>query len=113
MALLLCLFVMVLTSVLLVGLLGTATSQLTAVRNTADYERALYLAGAAVHHALAEIEADPSWRGDISSTEFPAGSGNTYTASAVDGAGNTVVITGSGTAGSVTRKLEVTIDPGT
>ncbi len=112
MALLVCLFVMLLVSLTLLGMLGTARSQMTALHNTADYERALYLAGAGVHHALAEIEADLGWRGDISATEFPAGSGNTYSASATDGSGNTVVVTGTGVAGSVTRKLQVTVDPG-
>ena len=110
--LLLCLFVMALVSTVLVGMLGSQTVQMTALRNTADYERALYLAGAGTHHALAEIENDPSWMGDIAPTEYPAGSGNTYAASAVPGAGNTIVVTGTGVAGTVTRKLQVTILPG-
>ena len=112
MSLLVCLFVIGITSILLVGILQTAMVQMSAVRNTADYDRALYLAGAAVHQALAEIEADQSWLGTISSTELPAGSGNTYSATTSSGTGSTVVITGVGNTATVTRNLQVTILPG-
>ena len=110
MALLVCLFVMLISSLILVGMLDTARSQMAAVRNTADYERALYLAGAGVHHALAEIEADVDWRDGVANVEFPSGSGNTYTATAADGEDDTIVVTSVGVAGSVTRKLQVTVE---
>ncbi len=110
MALLVCLFVMLITSFILVGMLDTARSQMAAVRNTADYERALYLAGAGVHHAVAEIEADPSWRDDTGTIEFPSGSGNTYQAKAGDGVSGTIVIKSVGIAGDVTRTLQVTLE---
>lgn len=112
MSMLLCLFTLSLTSMILVGMLGSQTIQLSAHRNVADYERALYLAGAGAHHALTEIENNSSWLGTIPSTEFPAGSGTTYSAVAVTGAGGTVVVTGTGVAGDVTRRIQVTILPG-
>jgi hypothetical protein len=112
MSLLVCLFVITVTSALLIGILDTCTMQYSAIRNTTDYEAAQYLAGAAVHHALAELEADPNWIAGIPATEFPTGSGRTYSATAVPGAGQTVVVTGVGVAGSTTRRLEVTVSLG-
>ncbi|MBX7168051.1 MAG: hypothetical protein K1X74_17075 [Pirellulales bacterium] len=110
-ALLLSLFVIAVTSVMVLGMLDTQTSEAAAVRNAIDYDRALYLAGAAVHSALAELEIDPSWSKGISSTEFPAGSGNHYSAT-VDQVDGLIVVTGSGSSGAVTRNLQVTIQTG-
>jgi Tfp pilus assembly protein PilX len=110
--LLLCLFVIGVTSVLLLGILETAMLEMTAARNTADYERAVYLAGAGIHHALAELEQDPNWTGPIPPTEFPAGSGNTYEVTTSPGSGNTIIVTSTGTAGTVTRTLEATVQLG-
>ena len=112
MALLVCLFVVAVTSSLLVGVLDTCTTQYSAVRNTTDYDAAQYLAGAAVNHALAELELNPTWTTGIPSTEFPVASGRTYSATVAAGAGTTVVVTGVGTAGSTTRRLEVTVSIG-
>lgn len=112
MALLVCLFVVAVTSALLVGVLDTCTTQYSAIRNTTDYDAAQYLAGAGVHHALAEIEQDSNWMTGIPSTEFPIGSGRTYSATVVPGTGGTVVVTGVGTAGNTTRRLEVTVSIG-
>jgi len=97
------------TSAIVVSMLDAEMLRLTALRNASNYDRALYLAGAAVHHALAELEADPTWRTGVSSSDFPAGSGGAYTASVADSATNTVVITADGTSGGVTRKLTVTV----
>jgi hypothetical protein len=109
MALLVCLFVVGVTSALLVGILDTCTTQYSAVRNSTDYEAALYLAGAAVHHALAELEQDPSWNAGIPATQFPPGSGRTYSATLAPGSGSSIIITGVGTAGVVTRRVEATV----
>jgi type II secretory pathway component PulK len=107
--LLVCLFVMAMTTALLMAVLDTQTLQMSAVRNTGDYDKALYLAGAGVNHALAMLESDNTWRTGISSTQFPTGSGNTYSAMAVDGTGGAVVVTGTGTAGTITRKVQITM----
>lgn len=106
------LFVMAVTSVLVISIMDTETLQFAALRNTMDWDRARYLAEAGMQHALAELEADITWRSGVSNTEFPAGSGNVYWASAVDGTNGMVVVTAWGQAGNVTRKLETTVKQG-
>jgi len=108
-ALLVCIFVVALTATIVVSMLEIETTEMAASRNTVYYEQALYAAGAAAHHALAELAADPSWRAGIATTEFPAGSGNTYSATIVNGVSGQVVITAVGTASGVTRRLQVTV----
>jgi Tfp pilus assembly protein PilX len=109
-ALLVCIFVMVIVTAVVVAVLETQMIQMTALRHTIGHEQAQYLAGAGAHHALAELEAAPGWRTGIPATEFPAGSGATYSATAVDGGSGTVIVTGIGTADGVTRKVEVTVE---
>jgi len=110
--LLLVLFMMAVTSTIVLGVITSNTSQLAALRNSADYERALYVAGAGIHHALAKLEADSNWRNGLSSVAFPSGSSDSYSVTVVDGEGDEVTITSTGTAGQVTRKLEVTVELG-
>jgi hypothetical protein len=110
MALLVCLFVMTLASTSLVGILGSMTAEFAALRNTVDYERALYLAGAGAHHALAELEADSSWTAGIGNT--PA-SGTQYYSATVAPQGDGIIVTGVGVSGNVTRRVAVTVDFGT
>ncbi len=110
-ALLICLFVVSATAMMVISMVDAETYQYSALRNTMAYERANYLAAAAVNHALAELEQDVTWRTGITSTEFPSGSGDTYAATAADGSGKQVVVTGTGTADGVTRTLQVTIQP--
>jgi hypothetical protein len=111
-ALLVAIFVMTVTAAIVVLMLETQVSQMAALRHTAAYERANYLAAAATHHALAELEADPSWRTGIPSTEFPAGSGQTYSATVAAIDSSTVVVTATGNASNVARKLQVTVQLG-
>lgn len=111
-ALLVCLFVMSLTTVLVVTIVDTQTLEMTALRNVGDYERANYLAAAAVHHACSQLEQDDAWRTGIPSTVFPSGSGYTYSATVVNGTGSQVIVTGIGVAGGITRTLQVTVDLG-
>lgn len=108
-ALLLVLIVMVLTSLILAGIGNGLTTQFSAYRNTADYDQAQYLAGAGVHHAVAMLEEDNAWRGSISNIELPPGSGNRYSVTAVDGNPGEVVVTATGEAGVVTRRLECVV----
>lgn len=108
-ALLLCLFVIFIVTLMVVNVLDTTTLQLSAMRNTIEYERALYLANAGVHHAAALLEADSTWRGTISEGAFPAD--DTYSATAVDGPDiYTVVVISSGVAGEVTRNVTAVIE---
>jgi Tfp pilus assembly protein PilX len=105
-ALLLVLFLVVMVSTLVVNMLSTVAVHYSAIRNTLDYDRALYLANAGVHHACAQLEASSTWRDTVSEGTYPAD--DSYTASAVT-AGSYVLITSQGAAGGVTRKLEATI----
>lgn len=111
-ALLTALFVMTATSTIVITMLDTQTLQYAALRNTIDWDRARYLAEAGMQHALAELETDINWRNGILTTEFPAGSGNTYSATATDGTSGDVVITAVGTAGNVVRRLQTTVKQG-
>jgi hypothetical protein len=106
------LFVMALTAVLVIGILDTEAAHFAALKNTTDYDRARYLAEAGLAHALAQLEHDITWRDGISTTEFPSGSGDTYTASVTDGADAMVIITAAGTSGNITRRLQATIKHG-
>jgi Tfp pilus assembly protein PilX len=108
-ALLFCLFVIFVVTLMVVNVLDTTTLQLSALRNTIEYERALYLANAGVHHAVALLEADTTWRGTISEPSYPAD--DTYSATAVDGANAyTAVVTSSGVAGEVTRNVTAVVE---
>ncbi|MCG8584160.1 MAG: hypothetical protein MI757_05555 [Pirellulales bacterium] len=111
-AILVCMFVTLVMSVMVISALKMQNSRMAAVRNTTAYEQALYLAGAAAHHALAELEADSSWRTGLSNVEFPPGSGNTYSATVTDDPLSNVTIDASGTADGITRKLQLSVSAG-
>lgn len=117
MAFMLALFVMAVTTMVVVTILDTQTMQFSALRNTVDYDRARYLAEAGVQHAVSMLESDFDLNGvggfTIPATQFPSGSGNTYQATIgplqSDG---TRIVTGEGTAGGFTRRLEIRIKMG-
>lgn len=107
-ALLLCLFVLSIVSVWVVNMYQSATVYQSAQRNTIEYEQALYLANAGVHHALAELEASLAWRGTVSAGSYPAS--GSYSATAVNGAtSGTVDVTSTGVSGGATRRVQATI----
>lgn len=106
------LFIMTVTSVIVISIMDTETMQYSALRNTMQWDRARYLAEAGTQHALANLEIDFSWRGDVVATEFPAGSGNFYSATATDGVDGAVNVTGMGVAGTVTRRLTTIVKQG-
>jgi len=108
MALLLCLFVVFMVSSLVLSVLNTETVQLSAARNVHDYERALYLANAGVHHACAELEDDATWRGSVSDGSYP--NDNTYQAIATTGTGSTVDIVSTGVSGAITRTIQAAVE---
>ena len=76
-ALLLALFVMTVCSMIAITILETQTLQLTALRNTIEYDRARYLAESGIQHALAFVEEDYDLIGidkyDIPWTNSPDG----------------------------------------
>jgi Tfp pilus assembly protein PilX len=102
-ALLICLSIIFLVTLLIVNVLDTLTLELSSVRNNIDYERALYLANAGVHAVAAELEASPIWRGTITDGAYPGH--DTFSATAVDGPINTVVVTSRGVSGGITRTI--------
>ena len=96
-------------TMLLVQILDTQTLNAAALRNTLDYQRALYLANAGVHAVAAELEADPTWRGVLTEGAYPAH--DTYTVSAVSGADlDMVIVTASGVSGDRTRTISAKIE---
>ena len=103
-----CMFVLFVVTLMVVSVFDATTLQLARVRNTLEYERALYLANAGVHHAVAMLEADSTWRGVVSEGTYPAD--DTYTSTTVDGANPfTAIVTSSGVAGEVTRTVTALI----
>jgi Tfp pilus assembly protein PilX len=107
-ALLFCMFILTMITLMVVNVLDTTTMELSALRNSMDYERALYLANAGVHQIAATLEANSAWRGTITDGAYP--SDNTYSATAVNGPNSTVIVTSSGVAGDVTRRLHATFE---
>jgi len=107
-ALLLCLFVLSIVTVWAVSMLDSASVYQSALRNTIEYEQALYQANAGVHHVLAELESNTAWRGTVTAGSYPAS--GSYSATAVNGAAaGTVDLTSTGVAGGATRRLQATV----
>ncbi len=111
-ALMLALFVMTVVSTLVVSMSNTQMLRYSALRNTRDWDSSRYLAEAGLHHALSQLEKDIDWRSGVPATEFPAGSGETYSASVVDGPGGTVIVTARGSVGTFSRVLRATVKHG-
>lgn len=109
MALLLCLFVITIVTVWLVDMLNSEAVYQSALRNAIEFEQALYLANAGVHHTLAELEGGATLPFNVPSGGSSPPAAGSYYASAVDGGGGQVVITSEGRAGEVTRRVEATI----
>jgi type II secretory pathway component PulK len=101
-------FVLSIVTVWLVDMLDSATVYQSALRNTIEYEQALYLANAGVHHAVAQLETNSSWLGTATAGGYPAS--GSYLATAVTGSvAGTVDIVSIGVSGQVTRKLSATV----
>lgn len=91
-----------------VDMLESASVYQSALRNTIEYEQALYQANAGVHHALAQLESNASWRGTVTAGSYPAS--NSYSATAANGAAaGTVDITSTGVVGGATRRVSSTV----
>jgi hypothetical protein len=105
---LICLFVLSLVTVWTVDMLESASIYQSALRNTIEYEQALYQANAGVQHVLSQLEADITWRGTATAGSYPAS--GSYSATAANGAiVGTVDVTSAGVAGATTRRVQATI----
>jgi Tfp pilus assembly protein PilX len=107
-ALMICMFIIFIVTLLVVNILDTLTLELASVRNNNNYERALYLANAGVHAVAAQLETDATWRGTITDGAYPAD--DTYQAIAVNGSIGQCVVTARGVAGEVTRTVVATFE---
>jgi hypothetical protein len=102
------LFVLSLVTVWTVDMLESASIYQSALRNSIEYEQALYQANAGVQHVLSQLEADLAWRGTATGGSYPAS--GSYSATAVNGAASgTVDVTSTGVAGATTRRVQATI----
>ena len=110
-ALIVCIFAMVIVSSMVVLALDVATTEMSITRNTLDLSKALYVADAGIQHALAMLRSDRTWRDGFPSpgVEFPAGWGSGYVVTVADGAGGEVIVTATGTAGSLSKTIRATI----
>lgn len=111
-ALLAALFVMSVSSMVVLAILDSQTSQYAALRNTVAYDEARYLAEAGMAHGLALLENDITWRGTLSRTEFPRGSNRFYQTLIESGAGGTVIVTGTGESADFVRTVSVVVKQG-
>jgi Tfp pilus assembly protein PilX len=107
-ALLFTLFIVAFITLMAINVLDTTTLEMSALRNTIDYERALFLANAGVHEAAAQLETDSSWTGTITDGSYPAD--DTYQAVVASAGTNKVTVTSIGVAGEITRTLQATIE---
>jgi hypothetical protein len=105
---LICLFVLSLVSVWTVDMLESASVYQSALRNSIEYEQALYQANAGIQHVLYQLETDVTWRGTVTAGGYPAS--GSYSATAVNGAiAGTADVTSTGVAGATTRRIQATI----
>jgi len=111
-ALLLALFVMTVSSALVLAIVDSQSLRYAALRNTRQWDQARYLAEAGLHHALSRLEADFSWRDGIGWTEFPSGSGDRYRVEVAEDDDGNVVLTTVGSSGNFTRTLGATVKQG-
>lgn len=109
-------FVMAVTTVIVISILDTQTLQFSSLRNTLAYDRSRYLAEAGVQHALAILESNydnPAlYTLGIANTAFPVGSTDSYSATVRQGPNGTVIIAGTGNSGAFTRRLEIVVKMG-
>jgi hypothetical protein len=101
-------FIISFMTLMVVNVLDTTTLEMAVVRNSMDYERALFLANAGVHEVAAQLEANSTWLGTITDGLYPAT--DTYQAVAVSGGSYTVNVTSIGVAGEVTRTVQAVIE---
>jgi len=101
-------FIIAFMTLMVINVLDTTTLELSALRNSMDYQRALFLANAGVHEVAAQLEATSTWTGSITDGAYPAD--DTYEAIAISGGNYTVSVTSVGVAGEITRTVQAIIE---
>lgn len=107
-ALLFCIFIIAFMTLMVVNVLDATTLETSALRNSMDYERALYLANAGVHEVAAQLEANSTWTGTITDGSYPAD--DTYQAIATSASNFTVEVTSTGVSGEIRRTVQALIE---
>ncbi len=95
-------------TLMVINVLDTTTLEMSALRQSMDYERALFLANAGVHEIAAQLEADSTYRTTITNGAYPAD--DTYEATVVDDGSYRVIVTSKGVSRGITRTVEATIE---
>jgi Tfp pilus assembly protein PilX len=109
--LLMCLFVIFIVSALLMNILQTETLQLSATRNTIEYEQALYWANAGIHQACSNIIATPSWRGTVTEGSVPPSpTPFGFSVTAIDNGTGGVTVTATGYSGRGARTVQANVE---
>lgn len=108
-ALILAMLIMGTVSAIVISMVDMVTMQMTVIRNTIAWDQARYLAEAGIAEGLCQLENDNAWRTGITATQFPALSGNTFAVTVTDPGTGSLVLTSTGIANGVTRKVEATV----
>ncbi|MEO1526857.1 MAG: hypothetical protein AAFX06_15580 [Planctomycetota bacterium] len=103
---------MALATALVVATLEAERMRYMSLRNTMQWESARYAAEAGLNEAFARLATDIDWRDGIATTEFPEGSGMTYTVAVSEGADGEVEVSSIGRAGGFSRRLNSTVKQG-
>ncbi len=90
---------------MITGTLSLTTGATSVQRSALMKEQAVFLADAGLEHALIRVKNAPAWRTGF--TNQPLGAG-TYTVTLVD-SGSNVIITSTGTVGSLSAQLSIRV----
>lgn len=110
-ALLLCIFVAAVTSILLLGILESQRIEMQTVTNVVESERANFMAEAAIHEIKSRLLTSSAWRGKTGWRRIPGDAMSTFHGSVRDVSGGKVEITGIGRVGEITKQKRVVVDP--
>jgi len=110
-ALIISLFVLFLTSVLIVAFLESLTTDLQITKNHSSELEATYIAEAGVEDALYELKQDSSWNAGFTDKLFPEDSSSSYTVTIDDSSYPEITITSTATlASGYQRTLSATVE---
>jgi len=109
-AFLLILFLMAVTTPLIVLLCNAHSTHVRCVHNHVSGRTALYVAEAGVHRAIAELLADGAWRTGFTDEAFPDGLGHTFTVTLADVDGRIEIASTSTTADGYAKTVTALVN---